>query len=125
MAGDDRRALLDRGRGRRRHDRRAHAPGDQQVGADLAHQPADVARVAGQRAPRADPLAHATAQLERARAQRDHADALGARALGELALRAGKDQSPREATREVEQGALGPAEHAGVSDGQRQHERGD
>ena len=125
MARHHGRALVDGRHGRGRHDRRPHAPGHQQVRPHLAHEPADLARVAGQRAPGAEPVTESAAQLQRTGAQTDHAHAVGARPLGERALGAGEHQSAREAAREVEQGALGAAEHAGVSDGQRQHERGD
>ena len=125
MADEKRRALVHGQRRRGRHDRGPHAPRDQQVGAHLSEQPAHVAAVAGELAAGADVLRHAAAQLERALAQRHHLDALGARPLGEPALGAGQHQSAGQTAREVEQRALRAPQQAGVSDGQRQHDRQD
>ncbi len=125
MAHQQRRALVDRNRGGGSHDRGAHAPGHQQVGPHLAHEPPHVASVRRQLAPGREALGYAAAQLERPRAQRDDLNALGARPLGQRALGARQHQSTGQAAREVEQRALGAAQQAGVCDGQRQHERGD
>ena len=125
VARDDGRARVEPGHRRRGCDRGAHAPGHQQVGADLAHEPAHVARVSRQRAPGAQALGRSTAQLERSGGQREHLDPIRAGSIGQRALGAGEHETARQRAGEIEQRALGAPEHTRVCDGQRQHERGD
>ena len=106
VAHQQRRPPPGRDGGRRGDDRGVHPPGDEQVGADLARQPADVAPVAGKLAAGRQPLAQAAARIERPRAQLHDLHALAAGLLGQRSLGAGEHQSAPEPAGEVEQRAL-------------------
>jgi hypothetical protein len=121
VADQQRGTGIDRRHGHRPGDRAAHAPRQHQVGAQLAHQLAQLAAVPGQVAAGAQALAHAAAQLQRPRAQRRHLHALGAGLLRQRPVRAREHHRAGQAAYEVEQRALGAAEQAGVGDRQRPH----